>query len=285
MKVKRALGCISLLIILGLSGCGKESIRISEDYDASAVTSVKMDLTSWQLKIMVSSDENIHVSMYGTISDKEAKPVTELQEETLNIQQSDAGEQAHDQLALGKKGEITVYLPTDFDIPIEVINRDGEVEVNGISTSRFAMINASGYVTISGITAEELDITSASGDIKILDSNIPEIHVEAASGYVSLKQTVFGNGAVETKSGEVTMSGVSTDTNLDVNTGSGDISITYKASPQNLTFNITAVSKDISARLKDAKYTKETTACKQGVIGNGVYVLGVRSDSGTVIIR
>lgn len=72
---------------------------------------------------------------------------------------------------------------------------------------------------------------------------------------------------------------------IKINNGSGDINLNYRIAPNNIDFEIASGSKDISARLKGAIFSKETTACKQGVIGEGQYKLVVNSDSGTVVIK
>lgn len=285
MIIRKTLIFISLLMVISLSGCGKENITVTEDYTTATVSSVKMDLASWQLKIIASSDEDIHVSFDGSISSEQLKPTAELENGILTIRQSDAKERAKDQIALGKKGEIILYIPSECNLPIEIINSDGEIEVSSITSPRCTIVNASGYVAISNISAECFNITSSSGDIKILDSTVEQVKIATSSGYVTFKNVVSSNTDLETKSGEVNMSAIGAEADLKVETGSGDINISYKIAPKNLKFNITASSEDISTQFQNAQYTKETSAVKQGSIGTARYELSVRSDSGTVVIK
>lgn len=70
-----------------------------------------------------------------------------------------------------------------------------------------------------------------------------------------------------------------------IKNGSGDIGISYGTQPQNLSFKISSGSDDVSVGFDDASYTTETSACKQGKIGDGTYSLTVNSDSGTVVVH
>lgn len=107
----------------------------------------------------------------------------------------------------------------------------------------------------------------------------------ASSGYVTWKNTESEHISITAKSGEVNVSGLGDQTNAEVSTSSGDIGISYETPPQNLSFKISSGSDDVSVRLEDASYTMETSACKQGKIGDGTYSLTVNSDSGTVVIH
>ena len=104
--------------------------------------------------------------------------------------------------------------------------------------------------------------------MKLSNGNITDFQIDTSSGYVTLKNTVSENISIVTKSGEVNISGLAEQTNTGISTSSGDIGISYKTQPQNLSFKISSGSDDVSVRLDSASYTTETSACKQGKIGN-----------------
>ena len=81
------------------------------------------------------------------------------------------------------------------------------------------------------------------------------------------------------------MSGISSDTNINLQTDSGDINLTYQAAPDNLSFSVSSGSDDVTARFNGAAYDKETTSCKEGKIGEGQNKLEIKSDNGTVVVK
>lgn len=285
MKKTLLLLSMAVLLIFCLGGCSKNKVTGSDKYSADEVTKLQIDTDTWKLNFMASTDENISISFDGSISDKEPKPTATLQNGVLTVEQRSSDEGLQDQIALGKKGQITLYLPSDCIIPIAINNGMGDIEADSISTTDFQIENNAGYITFNHITADNLDFLSASGDITIKENDIANIAIVTSSGYVQISNTTFHDTKIITKSGEVNLSNISTDNNISVQTGSGDINLNYQTTPDNHDFVIASGSKDITARLKGATYSKETTACKQGIIGSGQYKLEINSDSGTVVVK
>lgn len=277
--------CVTLLFAFCLSGCGKNQVVGSEEYSPSEITTLQVDADTWKLNIMASSDENIRVSLDGSISDTDSKPAATLQNGFLTVVQKINGEGLQDQIALGKKGQITIYFPSDCTLPLKINNGIGDIEVDSISATDFYLANKAGYVLFSHLITPNLEVSSTSGDITIKNSEIDNMTIVTASGYVELNSPTFISTEIITKSGEVNMSEISPNTNINVQTGSGDINLNYQSVPDNLDFGIASGSKDITARFNGATYTKEITACKQGMIGAGQYKLAINSDNGTVVVK
>ena len=277
MKIKILL-CMSLLAVSCLYGCGqKEKVSLSEIYDTESISAINMQIDSWQLKIMTSSDEDVHVSLDGGTERGAKAPMIDVQDGVLDIVQTDSEENAVSQFSLGKEGEVTVYIPDALKGAVTIKNGSGDMEIDSLVASKITIDNSSGYAELNNVTAEALEILSSSGDVKL--------QIDTSSGYVTLKNTVSENISIVTKSGEVNISGLAEQTNTGISTSSGDIGISYKTQPQNLSFKISSGSDDVSVRLDSASYTTETSACKQGKIGNGGYSLTVNSDRGTVVIH
>lgn len=277
--------CITALLIVCLSGCEKSKIANEEGYSTNEVTALQMEVDTWNSDIMLSSDEDIHISFDGSISNEEKKPSATLKNGILSIAQQSGDKGLQDQIAFGKKGQITVYLPADCIIPVTLKNGMGDIEIDGVAMREFLLDNSSGYATLSSIVSDNMKISSGSGDITIKNSNADILSIKTSSGYVQISETDFNNGDVVTKSGEITLSKISPDRNISIQSGSGDINLTYQPKPENLGFAVTSGSKDITARFDGANYSKETSESKQGTIGKGEFELTVNSDSGTVIIK
>lgn len=277
--------CVAILLIFCLSSCGKNKVTGSGDYTADEISEIKIDTDTWKLSILTSSDEKVHISFDGSISNNTNQPTAKVQDGILTILQESGDEKLQDQIALGKKGQITLYLPADCVIPVSINNEMGDIEAENISVTNFHLANSAGYVAFTNLTADNLIVSSASGDITVKNSGISNIEIDTSSGYVQVSSTLFNITKIATKSGEVNMSEINTDTDISLQTGSGDINLTYQITPDNLDFSVTSGSKDITTRFNGATYNMETTSNKQGIIGVGQHKLQVNSDNGTVVIK
>lgn len=278
------LSCIIVLSVCFLIGCGKSKVTDNDTYTIDKISKIQIDIDTWQLNTMASSDEKAHISFDGSISDDDVKPTALLQNGILMIAQKN-DEEMQDQIALGKKGQITLHLPTDCTIPIAISNGIGDIEVDSISATDLQLLNNAGYVTFTNFETDNLKVSSTSGDITVKNSDIDNGEISTTSGYVKLSKTTFSNSEIATKSGEINMSEISPNTNINLQTGSGDINLTYQTSPDNLDFAVSSGSKDITTRFNKATYDKETSACRQGMIGEGENKLEINSDNGTVVVK
>lgn len=284
-KRQRLLLCAAALSVLCLGGCGKETAAEETKYPAGDVLSLEIKMDTWRLELAASSDDNIHISYDGSDSGKDKEPEILFTDNVLAILQESGEDGLQEQIALGKKGQITLSIPEDCAIPIKMNNGSGDISADGITVTDFQLINNSGYVTFSNLKADRLEIDSTSGDVTGKESEAAHTAIHTTSGYVQLDGAAFGEADIVTKSGEINISGASPMADMSLKTGSGDISLSYRTAPDNLKFSIASGSKDISARLKGADFSKETSECREGVLGSGQYQLLVNSESGTVVIQ
>ena len=159
------------------------------------------------------------------------------------------------------------------------------MEIEAVNLSDFTMENDSGYVSMSDLVIENAKIGLDSGDIKITGSSCSDCDIQTKSAYVTVKKTVTKKAAILTDAGEVNISGISDYTSLSIETGSGDITISHETQPDNLSYNVSSGSDDVTMQLQNAKSTTDTAGCKQGSIGKGKCSLSVMSDSGTISIK
>lgn len=281
---KTPLVIISLLILVCLSGCGKKTITDAKSYSVNEISALNINASSWNVSLSVGSGDEVSVDITGSISKGEEIPSVSLSNGTLAILQvsEDSGK---NKIAFGKKGQITVTIPSELAVPIEIDNGYGDMEINHIAVPQFLLNNEAGYVSFTNFGADMLQISSTSGDITINSSSIPDISVVSSSGYISLKQTEYLDCSLTAKSGEINIADAVSHGNLSLQTGSGDISVTYQNEPDSLTFDVASGSEDLSLKFSSADYQIETSAHKQGVIGNGEYRLTLNSDHGTIVIK
>ena len=100
-----------------------------------------------------------------------------------------------------------------------------------------------------------------------------------------LKDVNFDSLAIVTSSGEVGVGGAGVYSALKVQTDSGDVSVSHKESPTDLQLDVTTDSNDITMQLSNIDFTKDTSGCKQGNIGQGNNKLEISSSSGTIIVK
>ena len=281
---KTPLIIISLLILVCLSSCGKKTITDAKSYSVNEISELNINASSWNVSLSIGSGDEVSVDITGSISKGEEIPSVSLSNGTLAILQvsEDSGK---NKIAFGKKGQITVTIPSELAVPIEIDNGYGDMEINHIAVPQFLLNNEAGYVSFTNFEADMLQISSTSGDITISSSSIPDISVVSSSGYISLKQTEYLDCSLTAKSGEINIADAVSHGNLSLQTGSGDISVTYQNEPDSLTFDVTSGSEDLSVKFSSADYQIETSAHKQGVIGNGEYRLTLNSDHGTIVIK
>lgn len=281
---KTPLVIISLLILVCLSGCGKKTITDAKSYSVNDISALNINASSWNVSLSVGSGDEVSVDITGSISKGEEIPSVSLSNGTLAILQvsEDSGK---NKIAFGKKGQITVTIPSELAVPIEIDNGYGDMEINHIAVPQFLLNNEAGYVSFTNFEADMLQISSTSGDITISSSSIPDISVVSSSGYISLKQTEYLDCSLTAKSGEINIADAVSHGNLSLQTGSGDISVTYQNEPDSLTIDMASGSEDLSLKFSSANYQIETSAHKQGVIGNGEYRLTLNSDHGTIVIK
>lgn len=282
MRMKTLL-CMSLLVMTSLWGCGnKEVVNFSESYAVDDIAAINIDNDSWQIKIMPSTDEEVRISLDGKST---KKPRVGMQDGVLNISIDGQNGDGVSQFAMGKEGELTVYIPGGLDVPVTVKNDSGDMKIDSLSVSGFMLDNSSGYVELNEVSLDMLEIFSESGDVKLDGGKAADSKIRTSSGYVTIKNVEVKDASITTKSGEVNAFGMGEETNIDVSTGSGDIGIAYGTEPENLSFYIASGSEDVSMKCGGASYIVDTVACKQGTIGEGAYNLQINSDSGTVVVR
>lgn len=80
MRMKMIL-CMSLLAVSCLCGCSQnEKVSLSETYDSENISAINMQIDSWQLKIMASADDDVHVTLDGGAAKGAKAPSAEIQD-------------------------------------------------------------------------------------------------------------------------------------------------------------------------------------------------------------
>lgn len=89
MNVKRILLAGILVIAFGICGCGnKKKIDSNEEFSAEGISEIVLDISSWNLKVMASSDDKVHIACEGKVEDDRDMQVVQ-KDGKLMVQQDD----------------------------------------------------------------------------------------------------------------------------------------------------------------------------------------------------
>ena len=187
-------------------------------------------------KLGSGSSTQLRVRDNGTFSDRHDDDEHRNEGRRVTISGGGSGLDAHADLRItvpmGK--QLSVYLAVG---KVSVSNVEGNLTIDA----------ASAPVTTSN-TRGDLDIDVGSGDVQVSNSR-GDLSVDTGSGAVSLTDVRGENVSVDTGSGQVTGTGVRTG-DIGVQTGSGDIQLAGLIAPQvKLETGSGAVTADVSGEL------------------------------------
>lgn len=280
--------CLILFICIGLFGIvifGKQKTNLTQDFSMEKVKKIKIDNNSWDLLFKSSHDDEIHVETSGK-DDKSEKPVDiGLEKGVLHVTQNDASDSFIGGFTFGSRNKIIVYLPKYLSSPINVENKNGDITMENVSLSDLKLSNSSGNQKIINVKLDNASLTSESADTTIKDSSIKKLQAESKSGGLYFTNVSDNEIYASTGSGEIVFKDFTEHQASDINTDSGDISVSYKIKPASLKLSVTSKSKDVSVRLDDLKLEVDTEGKKEGAIGRRNNSLKISSDTGTINIR
>lgn len=273
------------LLLLTLTGCTKTNEKAANNFSPDEVADISVTAQSYQLKVRESTDNQIHVKY--TNSEKNTKVSVVLSDAKLIVSQVDTSKNNTllGGLSSGKTGEINIYIPESYGKVLNISNGNGELELSSLSLSKLEISNVSGYLTAKNIKADSGMFISDSGDIKLNECVINAIDISTTSAYISINDTESSNIKTYSDSGEISINSLVESCNTSVENSSGDITVSYKSAPTNLSFNIATNSNDISCRLQNADYSTNIPSNKKGSIGSGNYSLAISSDRGSISVK
>lgn len=247
-------------------------------FDPRQVRRVKVLLTSDDVNIEEAGDELVHVYY-----DKEDMPnlVVEMSGDTLKIERDNKAEvkyekpadapvdqqewnsfsdfmngikkmlnNVHVNMQYGGGGEVTIALPQEYCIALDIHTTSGDVDIDEVALSEVNLESTSGdvgMVLVDTVKPREIRVKTASGDVDIT-AETPALTIQTVSGDVEYDgdcpsiyvTTVSGDAQINGEMNSVNLKTVSGDIDLRVegaslrevncNTTSGDLQIHLPAS-------------------------------------------------------
>jgi len=100
--------------------------------------------------------------------------------------------------------QITVYLPEDEYLKLDVNMSTGDVTVEDVSAETMEISVSTGDITVTDGTFEEVDMKVSTGDIHVTDLKCSWFSSEGSTGDISLHQVIAGQGiTIERNTGDV----------------------------------------------------------------------------------
>ena len=228
--MKKIIFFIFITFLLFTAACSAK-FEIDESYSSESVESIKVDNDSWDVRFKKSNSNEVTISAEG--SKGKNPPVTfQLDGTTLTIKQEDQTESGFfDGFTFGKKGTIFIGIPESTINDVELINKDGNIEMAEISIGSITVENNSGDGKIENVTADVGEMVTNSGMVSLADSSFEDLGITSGGGEVVIKDIEEGN-------------------NLSVDTESGDISVSYKNNPTSLNILAKSNSSNITLNLE-----------------------------------
>ena len=167
----------------------------------------------------------------------------------------------------GTRGELNVDVGSGA---VQVTEARGELSVD----------TGSGVVSVSGVRGEKISIDTGSGDVTASDVRSNELSIETGSGDIEVTGLVAPQVSLETGSGSVTADVQGEVWNVNVQTGSGDVTLKL---PQNLgaEVDIETSSGDIETDFS-VSVTRHARDHLTGRIGDGQGKIAIETGSGGI---
>lgn len=272
-------------LAMGCQGVGKSGYHHEASFEAKLIEEFEINNESWDIEFKRSDSSNITIACDGKRQDNKSDPVTIDQEgNKIVVTQKDQGG-AIAGFTFGKKGKIYISIPDQVVDTITLNNDAGDIKMKNVSALNIVFNNHSGSETIEGLSANKGEFTSKDGELKLKDSSLNELTVTSGSGdsYITGVTSPLMN--IASTAGEVSVKEIEEAKRLRVETGSGDISVSYKTPPATLKLNATSDSSDISIGLDGFKETQSTEQSVAGTIGDAAHALELVSRSGTIAVK
>jgi hypothetical protein len=285
--------------------------------DAAKLKVLKGEVDGWEaLRVIYPADR----IQYSRLSDGSSTQLRVRENGTFGDEHDGEGKQRGKRISItGKGGGLDAYADLRVTVPpgkrvaiylavgkVSVTNVDGDLWVNAsaapVTTSgtrgelnvdvgsgavqvteargELSVDTGSGMVAVSGVRGEKVSIDTGSGDVTASDVRSNELSIETGSGDIEVTGLVAPQVSLETGSGSVAADVQGEVWNVNVQTGSGDVTLKL---PQNLgaEVDIETSSGDIETDFS-VSVTRHARDHLTGRIGDGRGKIAIETGSGGI---
>ncbi|KOO44285.1 DUF4097 family beta strand repeat-containing protein [Priestia koreensis] len=304
------IGIIGSAATFKLNG-GILSFKTSEIHEKKvitnpAITSIEVDVSANDVQVMPAEDNRLTVEASGRINKRyEDRYKLNIRENGSKATISVSRKMPSFMVGVNLEDvNVKVHVPKKQYKMLKVQLQSGDITATGIKAETMSLhttsgdINAtnneigkllkmsarSGDLTARSNTAESLQVKTTSGDLHGLDVKAKSSSFETTSGDIELAN-IAGNVTTETMSGDITIDNERTQGNVSARTTSGDVTMNYTENPASLAVDADTRAGDIELKLPGFMYQEKEDNRIIGKIGNGMYKVKVRVQSGDFLLK
>lgn len=263
---------IPIALVVALKVSGQQDYTNQQSFDAKQIEVLEINNESWNVELVGTTSKKLSIAVDGKQQKKQNAPVDIKKDgNKISIHQFDTDDGILKNISIGEKGTIEISIPTNTLRKIELNSNYGDIRINTIMTQEISMLNNSGTKIIKGLSAERGKISSQDGELKITDSAFKELTIAAANGDSYITNVSSPQMNITSTSGEIVLNEMNEEKALFIESGSGDITLSYSKAPQSLELIAKSESSDITINLKNFKKVKgDSTKWKIGEASNRV---------------
>ena len=302
------LGALILMSSFGGFGFNTVSLYEKKVLKNDKIKQIDITHTSTDVKIIPTKGQNLTVELNGKVSKRvQDQYKLEVKEdgEKVKIAVIRDDNQWFSVFDLNNGNvDLNLKLPEKIYEWIQIDLLSGDMDLNEIQAKKVSLNTSSGDINVEKSEIEKtLSINSLSGDLMLQNLKAEMLHVDLESGDSSIKHAETKSVMLASKSGNVQMNDVKGDlevvvssantkivnkemnSDIKIESSSGDVDIHFQKQPQSLNLNYEGVSGDGTVQLEGMLYEEKSDHRIKGRIGKGEKILEVMTASGNFNLR
>jgi lia operon protein LiaG len=278
--MKKVVYLFVLLFIIGVVGTlvsvsasGGFSLETYSVHDQAVVknkeiSQIEIDISSSDLTVHPTSEDEITVEFIGKISKKLKKKLKLDVEENAQT------------LKIALEGEEQIK----FNIGVLIVDTNVELLLPEKIYDSIKIDTSSGDILVKELKANETLFETSSGEIKIDDLESPKNQFFTSSGEMELSN-ITGNLSAESSSGDIIVENNHVTGDINANTSSGDVTVEFLNDPTSLSIDFNASSGNGEVTLDGVNFEERSENKIRGQIGSGDFSLSVQTSSGDFYLK
>lgn len=302
---------------------GTEAVSGTKDFAAKDVNSISLNNEFWDIQVLPSEDNDIHVSYNGTIAgniyeaandsgyrvNDSVVQFNQVQNDIVIDIKGNNATKVYTPFFFSSSykdiyGELALYLPPNDTIDLKLYNESGTMQFKDVSCQGLTLNNSYGNLKIDSLDCAGFDLSNESGEMRIENSNCGKFTLDNKYGDLKVSNTSFAGVSAETESGslnfnslladslnikseygEVNVKNADSRTETTISNNNGDVCIRYKEKPQDLSFDVKSDYGSIKIGMDNVDYDYDFDTDKKGVIGNGSYHTSIVTENGQITLE
>ena len=248
-----------------------ETIAIGT-YDA--VPTIEANLQMMTIDMSSSPDDKIHVLVEGKKGVEDQFFIDH--DETKLLVKEKNEKQWNDFITIGSPPKIIMQIPKALENSVSISNRDGDSYMKDLDVKTIQVKSSTGRVILRDINALQSELQSTDGNVTVHNGVLEESSISTTSGNINIRESKGVTLAAQSVDGQIKMTEATEQSNVRLNSKTGDIQVTYKVAPSSL---------KVSTRGEIIKVELPSFNQKTGLIGEGANMLSIETKDGMIQVR